>query len=601
MRPWAQFVIPITNEKELKGSSMKGKIVKIGLSLALGVTLSLAVAACGGGSAETSSDHSAVTAHGRMLAIGSGEPQALLGEEGDICLVAETGLLYRKSSNGWAEAAYESYSAENDIFTVNYSDGAVGTYEMTVLPSECKHENLSDPVTVYDPKCVIPGIGVCYCAECGEAFPTILPASGEHRYADGGYSCLDCGETNYFKDAELGGRGDTLSNSALYSVEGKYVIQKESHQTTDFGETGGKVVIPGNIDGKEVVIGEMAFGSENKEANTTITSLVIEEGVKVIGQRAFQNCTALESVTLPESLTILGGDPKDGSYTTGYLKIFAGCTSLREVHLGSKVTVIGNQAFLDCSSLTSIDLPQSLKEIHYGAFQGSGLTNVEIPESVDKIENLAFSDCSKLTSFQFGKDTIKGKVGSTVINGISSSLFQDCVSLAHITLPEGIEEIGSSAFLGCSALAEIEIPANVTTIGDKAFQNCNLIASLTFGEGSKLKSIGSNAFYCGGNYKPRNEELQTVILPEGLETVGNNAFTYCISLEWIVIPSTLQSFGGSSVFNHCDSLQLFYSGDSAAWSNVKNANNVAKTVVYFSAEQQTGCWHWIDGVPQIWE
>ncbi len=574
-------------KKALKGRKkrMKGKILKIGTLLCLALSLGLALAACGDADTGTvpSDRGGALTDSGRLLTLSRGEPDPSLGEEGDICLVAETGLLYRKSAEGWSETSLTGYSASGSVLTVTYTDGSVGAYDMTATAGECAHETFGEPVTVYPARCVIPGIAVKTCTECHEAFPVILPATGEHEYAEGSYTCLYCGTANYFKDVKP-------------DSSGRYVI--EDMREVPFGEEG-ELVIPGEIDGHEVVIGEEAFGSYSQGENETLKSVVIGEGVKEIGGHAFQNCTELESVVFPESLTVLGADPDDGTLYDDYRSIFEGCTSLKSVTFKGDVTVVGKRTFFDCSSLFSIELPDSLKEIGSEAFCGSGLESVTLPADI-QLGSLVFSGCSKLSNVTFeGLVMGSGKDSERAL--ISSSCFKNCTSLKTISLPEGIEEIGSSAFDGCSALTGIAIPASVTTIGETAFQYCSSIASLTFGERSELNSIGRKAFYCGGNYKPRNEELQTVILPEGLEAIGSDAFTYCISLKWVVIPSTLQSFGGTSVFNHCDSLQLFYKGDPTTWSSIKNANSLTKIVHYFSLEAETGCWYWQDGVPKIWE
>lgn len=316
---------------------MKRKFVKILLLGCLAATLTAAVAACGtAGSAENAkgdfpTDQTKSVGSGRMLTLKGGEPDVSLGEEGDICLVAETGILYLKSAKGWQEAEFESYGVAGNSFTVTYKNGSVGTYALNGDTEEttCSHPNLGEVYTVYAPLCVIPGIGVRYCSDCKVSFPVVLPATGEHTYAEGGYTCLDCGETNYFKDVKP-------------DASGRYVIH--DMREVSFGEEG-ELVIPGEIDGHEVVIGKQAFGNFSDGGNTTLKSVVIGEGVKEIEGYAFQGCTELESVVFPESLTILGADPDDGTLYTNYNSIFEDCTSLKSVTFKGDVTVIGNRTF----------------------------------------------------------------------------------------------------------------------------------------------------------------------------------------------------------------------------------------------------------------
>lgn len=517
---------------------------------------------------------------GSVLVLESGVPEIFFGETGDVCLVADTGELYRKTESGWTAAECESYEIAENRLTVTYADGTVEAYTMSEgEASECAHDNLGEPVTVYEPLCVVPGIGVRTCPDCKESFPVILPATGEHSYEAGGYTCLVCGETNYFKDAEL--------------ENGRYVI--EDMRDVPFGDDG-ELVIPGEINGREVVIGEKAFGSFSEGNNETLKSVVIGEGVKEIRGHAFQKCTELESVVFPESLTILGADPNGGALTTNYYSVFEGCTSLKSVTFKGNVTVIGNRTFYDCSSLSSIELPDSLTTIGQEAFVGTGLESITLPANI-KLGGLVFSSCSKLTNVTF-----KGLVNSTGSKShpcIPSSCFTKCTSLANIILPEGIEEIGNTAFKDCSALTGIVIPASVTAIGDNAFQNCAELASLTFANGSKLNSIGRDAF---SRYGGTGNKLRSVILPEGLETIGGNAFSYSKSLEWVVLPSTLKTFKGNYAFDDCDSLEhLFYNGDSEAWSSIGAGSEATAKVCFFSKESQPNCWYWDGEVPTLWE
>jgi len=130
------------------------------------------------------------------------------------------------------------------------------------------------------------------------------------------------------------------------------------------------------------------------------------------------------------------------------------------------VTSIGECAFYNCSSLTSITIPEGVTSIGGYAFYGcSSLTSITIPEGVTSIGGYAFSGCSSLT-------TINIPEGVTSIGG---SAFSGCSSLTTINIPEGVTSIGSDAFYGCSSLTSINIPDGVTSIGDWAFSGVEMV------------------------------------------------------------------------------------------------------------------------------
>ena len=196
--------------------------------------------------------------------------------------------------------------------------------------------------------------------------------------------------------------------------------------------------------------------------------VVVPGGVTSIGNNAFYNCTSLTSVTIPDS-----------------------------------VTSIGTRAFYDCSSLTSVVIPESVMSIGGEAFRGcSGLGDekgfilvgnilfdykgtkkmVVIPDSVTEISGWAFCNRRSLRSV-----TIPGGV-----THIGHSAFYNCTSLTSVVIPAGVTEIGKDAFRDCSGLTSVTILESVTTIGDWAFLGCSGLVSVTIP--SSVMTIGKNAF-----------------------------------------------------------------------------------------------------------
>ena len=175
-----------------------------------------------------------------------------------------------------------------------------------------------------------------------------------------------------------------------------------------------------------------------------------------IGEYTFYQCSSLSSITIPNSVTSIG------NYAFKY------CTDLTSVSIPNSVTIIGNNAFEICSSLTSITIPR--------------LTSVTIPNSVTTISDGAFEGCSSLTSV-----TIPNSVTS-----IGLSAFSYCSSLTSVTIGNSVTSIGIYAFYNCSGLTSVTIPNSVTNIANFAFYRCSGLASVTIG--NSVTSIGANAF-----------------------------------------------------------------------------------------------------------
>ena len=268
--------------------------------------------------------------------------------------------------------------------------------------------------------------------------------------------------------------------------------------------------------------------------------------VTSIGYYAFHDCSSLTSVTIPDSVTSI----EDGA--------FSNCSSLTSVTIPDSVTSIGYAAFYECSSLTSVTIPNRVTSIGDAAFSYcDSLTSVTIPDSVTSIGNSAFSVCSSLTSV-----TIPNSVTSirkmtfyycssltsvTIGNGVTSigeSAFQNCRSLTSVTIPNRVTSIGIMAFFYCDSLTSVTIPDSVTSIGNGAFSGCYLLTSVTIPD--SVTSIGEEAFFgC--------PSLTSVTIPNSVTSIGSRAFDGCISLQSVTIPDSVTSIGNGA-FSGCESL-----------------------------------------------
>ena len=173
--------------------------------------------------------------------------------------------------------------------------------------------------------------------------------------------------------------------------------------------------------------------------------------VTSIGDYAFNQCRSLTSVTIPNSVTSIGG------------AAFCLCTSLTSVDIPNSVTSIGRSAFSDCYGLTSVTIPNSVTSIEYNAFTRCNLlTSVTIGNSVTSIGHEAFYNCSSLTSVTIGNS----------VTSIGFYAFTYCSSLTSVTIPNSVTSIGVSAFFGCSALTSVTIGSGTSDIYYNAFAKC---------------------------------------------------------------------------------------------------------------------------------
>ena len=212
---------------------------------------------------------------------------------------------------------------------------------------------------------------------------------------------------------------------------------------------------------KRVVIqqGVRAIGDHAFCYCENLTSVAIPDSVTSIGDYAFSDCSGLTSVTIPSSVTSIGGGA------------FSGCTSLTSVAIPSSVTEIGGSAFSGCTELTSITIPEGVTSIGGGAFSGcTGLTSVTIPDSVTSIGNYAFKGCSNLASV-----TIPSSVTS-----IGWRAFENCTALTFMTIPESVTYINGEVFSNCVRLARVTIPKSVTEISSKAFYYCDSLTDVYY-------------------------------------------------------------------------------------------------------------------------
>ena len=321
-------------------------------------------------------------------------------------------------------------------------------------------------------------------------------------------------------------------------------------------EYAGDVVIPSSVNYNGTTYSVTSIGDDAFNRCSSLTSIKIPNSVTSIGQGAFVYCSSLTSVEIGNSVTSIG------DYAFYY------CSSLTSVIIGNSVTSIGVYAFVYCSSLTSIQIPNSVTSIGDYAFSNcSSLTSIQIPNSVTSIGEGAFYYCKSLTSVEIGNS----------VTSIGDYAFSNCSSLTSVIIGNSVTSIGYGAFVYCSSLTSIQIPNSVTSIGEWALGYCSSLTSIEIG--NSVTSIGNNAFaYCesltnivvdydNAVYESRNgcnaiietasntliAGCKNTIIPNGVTSIGDIAFNGCSSLTSIQIPNSVTSIGDYA-FSNCSSL-----------------------------------------------
>ena len=333
----------------------------------------------------------------------------------------------------------------------------------------------------------------------------------------------ETGETNELEEA--------LSESAeMTEGDFSYVIVNNSYACiTRYSGSATSVQVPSTIGGYAVqVIGARAF-----QGNTVLESVELPDGLTTIYAYAFEKCTSITSIHLPDSITTMGykvfggcsnlvsanypvnwvNSPSgNGSNSYEYGNVFSGCPKLTEIEIPEGVKVIAPHSFANLTTLTGVTLPSSLTEIGAYAFAGAtGLTEVTIPENTQIIRQHAFADCTNLT---------------------------------QINLPEGLTTIYAYAFENCTGITSIHLPDSITTLGYKVFGGCSNLVNANYPVNwvNSPSGNGSNSYEYGNVFSgcPKLTEIE---IPEGVKVIAPHSFANLTTLTSVTLPSSLTEIG----------------------------------------------------------
>ncbi len=315
-----------------------------------------------------------------------------------------------------------------------------------------------------------------------------------------------------------------------------------------------------------------------------ITNVIVNSGVTTVGACAFAGLTALQEVTLPASIAVIGDTAffYNGALTDVYFTGTEAVFQTVDVNMGNNPSLEAATIHFTARARgkCGADLYWELKNdnvLHI--YVGTGaMTNWASAEDVPwhdyradivavkvfagtSIGSYAFAGCTALTSVGWGINANVTTIGAHAFDGctalksisipgtvtsLGTYAFSGCTALETVTNHSTTASVPEGLFYGCSVLKFFRVPYNATAIGARAFYNCRKLESVVFPTSGKVKSIGDYAFYyCTG--------LTSLTLPEGITSIGAGAFSYCMYLASVNLPASLTSLG-ERAFYYCSAL-----------------------------------------------
>lgn len=346
---------------------------------------------------------------------------------------------------------------------------------------------------------------------------------------------------------------DEIFYNILASGNAVEVTHDYDSENSTTGSYKGKVTIPETVTHEGTTYQVTAIGTDAFAECARLTNVILPESITTIERKAFYDCSRLKEITIPQSVTNIGE------------LAFYHCVKLESLNIPASVNNIGSKAFILCNGLTSLTVDNantaysSDNNIIYNkeqtllvAAMSTYSGHLDLPGTVTEIGENAFVECDGLTSINLGNVTT-----------IHDYAFFDCKGLKSITLPESVEKLGTGAFFNCTNLTTLKMNDKLREMGERAFMRCISLNDIEFA-GDNLK-IGNHAFESCKNMSIGDisdcvSEIgdyafascikhRTLVLPASIQRIGEKAFFACSQISRLTLGRELQEIGENAFLN----------------------------------------------------
>lgn len=346
-------------------------------------------------------------------------------------------------------------------------------------------------------------------------------------------------DNTYYGNAELLNADEHyINNDYEYEFQLKNGVESVAiYNTTSENH---ELVIPNIIeDCKVTTILDNAFIN-----NSSLIKVSIPSNINVIKDAAFANCKNLNCVTVSGRFKEVSNIAFANS-PVEVLKIFPKTSTLhsdmvvcrdtiKKVIISDNITVIASAAFANCKNLNNVSIPNSVSSIGSSAFENcENLNKIDIPEGVINIPDEAFKNCSNLASLSLPSSLEK----------IDDYAYEGCSKLSEFVAPTNLKRIGKNAFKDCTNIKSVTTAKNLFYVDSEAFSSCPIE---TFIIPKNISEIDWRTVFC-------RDKIKTIIILDGVISIGKNAFEKCINLENVNFPNSIISLGSNS-FADCSNL-----------------------------------------------
>ncbi|MGO5174380.1 leucine-rich repeat protein [Ruminococcus sp. LCP21S3_E8] len=423
---------------------------------------------------------------------------------------------------------------------------------------------------------------------------------GSNVKSFGDYSLSYCPSLE-FADISPDNNHFKIQDGNIFSKDGKKIIKFINKSLDTY-------TVPSTVE----EVSKDAFGD-----NLNLKKVVFQDGLISIDKCAFDGCTNLNEIVLPDSLENIHTDFKN----TGLYNDKDNWTN-NALYINNHLIAIGNK------NISNFIVRKGVKTIADNAFNDCmNLTNISLPNSLVSIGNMAFSYCKKLQDIKYPNNLKK----------IGNSAFWNCINFKSLKFPNSLKSIGNNSFGYCEEIISIYLP-NITVIGDGAFSNCYSLNDISFS--NSVKYIGENAFeddnqilnvyfqgsvtdWCNIDFKnelsrPNHKWCDVTVtgdtnipttltkienhqfcgftcfdvvdIPEGVQSIGNYAFDYCQNIVELKIPKSVTSIGDTVVNDYFSKLvQVSYGGNENDWKSVTKGSENERIMDSKFHYNCTGC------------